>query len=264
MWSAAILRSSARRGFLLAAVITAGALIAGGGGGGQANGHQPGGEGVATDACPLAPPNRYLPARSGCVTVRRADVDGDGRPDLVIVYSHLSRRHPAGYAGVVPPGLRRDFVAKAAFLKVVLATGTAVSTRISGAKAAAVDAVADVSDDPGKEIFLEVQRISSGAAAVAYGIHHGRLTAAGVTLSYGGDSATKADFDCLAGNPPRLIQRAYELIGPTIHGWWQETDTVYAWHGPKLVQISRRTFKRHGAVRILNEGIGRGCSVGVG
>jgi hypothetical protein len=139
-----------------------------------------------------------------------------------------------------------------------------VSTRISGIKAAAVDAVAHVSDDPGKEIFLEVQRISSGADAVAYGIHDGRLVAAGVTLSYGGDSATKADFDCLAGNPPRLIQRAYELIGPTIYGAWHETDTVYAWRGPNLVQIGKRTFKRHGAVRIENQGIGRGCIAGVG
>ena len=283
-------------GLLLAAALAAGALIAGtggggggSGGGGQVNGQpsgagpgarpalgpggklfagapstQRGGYGVATDACPLAPPNRYLPARSGCVTVRRADIDGDARPDLLIVYSHLSRQHPSGYVGVVPPGLRRDFVAKAAFVKVVLATGTAVSTRISEVKAAAVDAVAHVSDDPGKEIILEVQRISSGADAVAYGIHDGRLIPAGVTLSYGGDSATKADFDCLAGNPPRLIQRTYELIGPTIDGWWQETDVVYAWHGPKLTQISRRTFKRHGAVRIEHQGIGRGCIAGVG
>jgi len=137
---------------------------------------QPDGYGVATDACPLAPPNRYLPARSGCVTVRRADVNGAGRPDLIIVYSRLGRQHPPGYVATTPP-LRDEFVATGAFLKVVLANGTSVSTRINGTRgtrAAAIDSVARVTDDPGDEIFLEVGRISSGATGVAYGFHNGR------------------------------------------------------------------------------------------
>jgi hypothetical protein len=163
--------------------------------------------------------------------------------------------------------LRDEFVAKAAFLKIVLADGTSVSTRIrgtGGTRAAAVDSIARVNDDPGDEIFLEVERISSGATGVAYGFHNERLVPAGVMFDYGGDSATKTDFNCLPGNPPRLIQHAYELIGPTIYGWWQETDVTYAWHGPKLVPISRRTFKRRGAVTISNQGIGHGCVTGVG
>jgi hypothetical protein len=200
------------------------------------------------------------------VTVGRADVDGDGRPDLIIVYSRLSGQHPSGFAGGTPPSLRGDFVAKAAFLKVVLAGGTSVSTRIigtRGTRAAAIDAVAHVNEDPGKEIFVEVERISSGATAVAYGLHDGRLIPAGVMLEYGGDSATKTDFDCLAGNPPRVIQRAYELIGPTIDGWWRETNVTYVWHGPKLAQTGTRTFKRHGAVTVTNLGIGPGCIAGI-
>lgn len=52
---------------------------------------QPGAwEGGAT-TCPRAAPNRYLPPRSGCVSVLRRDVDGDGRPDLVLLYAHLGR-----------------------------------------------------------------------------------------------------------------------------------------------------------------------------
>lgn len=278
---------------LVAAAIAAGMLIAvmaGGGGGGGTGRHtngepsgsgpgathasasrafpgapstQPNGYGVSTDACPLAPPSRYLPARSGCVTVMSADVNGDGRPDLILVYSRLSRQHPSGYPGVAP-SLRREFGAKAAFLKVVLADGTSVSTRISGASAAAIDAVAHVNDDPGSEIFLEVGRISSGATGVAYGYHDGRLVPAGVMLAYGGDSAARADFDCLPGNPPRLIQRTYELIGATINGRWQETSTTYTWHGPRLVQTAERTFNRRGPVTIGNLGIGHGCTAGVG
>jgi hypothetical protein len=114
------------------------------------------------------------------------------------------------------------------------------------------------------EIFLEVERISSGATGVAYGFHNGRLVPAGVMLEYGGDSATKTDFNCLPANPPRVIQRVYELVGPTIYGWWQETNVIYAWHGPKLVQIGKRTFKRRGAVSISMLGIGHGCVTGVG
>ena len=227
---------------------------------------QPDGYGVATDACPLAPPNRYLPARSGCVTVRRADVNGAGRPDLIIVYSRLGRQHPPGYVATTPP-LRDEFVATGAFLKVVLANGTSVSTRINGTRgtrAAAIDSVARVTDDPGDEIFLEVGRISSGATGVAYGFHNGRLVPAGVMLEYGGDSASKAGFNCLPGNPPRLIQRSYQLIGPTIYGWWQETNITYTWDGPRLVQTAKGTFKRRGAVTASETSIGRGCTANVG
>ena len=224
---------------------------------------QPNGYGVETDACPLAPPSRYLPARSGCVTVRRADVNGDGRPDLILVYSRLSRQHPSAYPGI-SPSLRGEFVADAAFLKIVLANGTSVSTRLRQSRAAALDSVAHVNDDPGSEIFLEVGRISSGAAGVAYGFHDGRLVPAGVTLNYGGDSIARAGFNCLPGNPPRLIQRTYEFIGATVNGWWQETSITYTWHGPRLVQTAKRTFKRRGAVTASEMSIGHGCTAGVG
>lgn len=216
---------------LAAAAVAAGVLIAwmaGGGGGagsppgrhasdsgsGSGAGHaasrvfpgapvtQPNGYGVETGACPLAPPNRYLPARSGCITVKRADVNGDGRPDLILVYSRLSRQHPSGYVGGPPPSLRRDFVSEAAFLKVAFANGTSVSARLE-TRAAAIDAVAHVNDDPGHEIFLEVGRVSSGATGAAYGYDNGRLVSAGVALGYGGDSATQAGFNCLPGKPPR-------------------------------------------------------------
>jgi hypothetical protein len=283
-------------GLLVAAAIGAGALIAGiaGGGGGAGSGGHAGGQpagsgagggavhasvsnafpgapatqangyGVETDLCPLAPPNRYLPARSGCVTVRRVDVNGDGKPDLILAYSRLGRRHPYSYAGQ-PSSLRRDFPAKAAFLKVVLAGGTSVSTRINETKpqAVAIDAIAHVNDEPGSEIFLETGRISSGATGVAYGFHDGRLVPAGVMLGYGGDSAAQADFNCLPGNPPRFVQRSFELIGPNVSSWWQETAVTYAWHGPKLVKIASRTFKRYGALKISNQGIGHGCAIGI-
>ena len=285
-------RRHRRIGWTLAALVAVGALIAAAGGGGGAGRHagsrpfdsgsgagpshagaskafpgapstQPDGYGVETHVCPLGAPNRYLPPRSGCVTVRRADVNGDKRPDLILVYSRLGNRHPSGFVGGVPRSLRHDFVADAAFLKVVFADGATVSTRIAATPAAAIDAIAHVADRPGGEVFLEIGRISSGATAIAYGLDGRRLVSAGVTLGYGGDSATRAGFNCFAGNPPRLIQRTFELDGPTLSGWWRETKTTYVWHGPKLEQTSRRTFKRRGPVTGNDTGIGRGCIAGV-
>lgn len=224
---------------------------------------QPNGYGVETGACPLAPPSRYLPARSGCVTVKRADVNGDGRLDLILVYSRLSGRHPSGYVGGVPPSLRHDFVAEAAFLKVVFANGTIVSARLGGARAAAIDSVAPVNDDPGQEIFLEVGRVSSGATGTAYGYDKGRLVSADVLLAYGGDSTSQAGFNCLSGRPPRLVQRTFELIGPTMTGAWRETTVSYLWDGPKLAETRKRTFSRHGKIAAADLGIGHACIEGI-
>lgn len=52
-------------------------------------------------------------------------------------------------------------------------------------------------------------------------------------------------------------------MGPTIYRWRQETNVVYAWQGPKLVQSSKGTFKRRGAVTIGNHGIGHRCITGI-
>jgi hypothetical protein len=223
---------------------------------------QPNGNGVATGVCPLAAPNRYLPPRSGCVTVRRADIAGDGRPDLVLLYSRLSRER-AGQLGL-PARVSKLYVATGAALRVVRGDGAVATARVDGAKAAAIVAVARVADDPGDELFVQVSQISSGANAVAYGFDDGRLVPAGVTLSYGGDSATKAGFDCLPGHPTRLVQRTFELIGPTIHGWWNETDVSYVWHGPRLVKIAKRAFKRRGLPPPSETDVGAGCVAGPG
>ena len=60
----------------------------------------------------------------------------------------------------------------------------------------------------------------------------------------------RQDFQCLAGNPPRLDPaqlRAHprdQVIHDAIYGWWNETTTTYAWHGPRLVKIAQSTLKR--------------------
>ncbi|MGA2010446.1 MAG: hypothetical protein ABSH51_07940 [Solirubrobacteraceae bacterium] len=223
---------------------------------------QANGDGVATGVCPLAAPNRYLPPRSGCLTVRRADIAADGRQDLVLLYSRLSHER-AGQLGL-GASLSKMYVATSAMLRVVQAGGGIATVRVDGARAAAIVALAHVNDDPGDELLIQVSQISSGATAVAYGLRDGRLIPAGVTLSYGGDSAGKAGFDCLTGHPARLVQRTFELIGPTIYAWWNETDTTYAWHGPHLIKIAERTFKRRGLPPGSETEIGAGCITGTG
>lgn len=219
---------------------------------------QPNGYGVETDACPLAAPNAYLPAWSGCVSVRQADLAGDGRTELVLLYSRLSHTHP-NWPGA-PASLRRMYNATQAYLRVVRPGGAHTTLPIDAAKAAAIMAIGHVSNAPGEEIFLQVAQTSSGGDAVAYGYQRERLIPAGVLLGYGGDSAAKAGFDCLA-HPPRLVQRIFLLVGATIYGYWKETETTYAWNGPHLRRTDTRDVKYHGLPPASETGIGAGCAI---
>lgn len=224
------------------------------------------GYGVSDRACPLAAPNRYLPARAGCVEVKRADLTGDGQQDLVIAYSVLGPRHPYWFVGQVPPEIAKDFVPERPYLKVVFPDGTSVSTQIRGPRgtwATAIDFLSHVGRTPGKEIFLEATRSSDGGADVVYGLRKRRLVAAGPALQYGGDSAYRAEFACLRGATPGIVQRTFVLLGPTIYGWWRETETSYSWQGPKLVQTVKRTVKEHGQPSSRDDARGSGCGPAV-
>jgi hypothetical protein len=142
------------------------------------------------------------------------------------------------------------YPAKQAMLRIVTPTGAIVTAAINGVRTADLFSLAHVSDMPGKEIFLQVQQTSSGAAYVAYSFNGSRLISAGVGFSAGGDSADANGFACLPGNPPRVIERNYQLIHgiklvhETIFGLWNEEVTNFAWHGLRLVVVSRHSFVR--------------------
>ena len=209
---------------------------------------QPGPWEGGNTVCPLAAPNQYLPPRSGCVSVLRVDVDGDGRPDLVLLYAHLGHH---SFGGRYPP---TSFT-----LEVVRASGSVVRARLPRPEfnAALVES-GNVNGVPGAELFIQVVRISSGSAGEVYTFHDGRLIRERVTLGWGGDSATKAGFACRPGRPPTLIVRTFELQGLE-NGRWQQTQTVFAWHGAVLERISHSVTHRQGVPPAAQTSLGTGC-----
>jgi len=203
----------------------------------------------ALHLCPLAPRNRYLPARSGCVTVVRDDVDGTGRPDLVLIYGRLSHKRIDG-----------SYVPTSFVLKVIGASGVVVQTRIPAPEAdPTILEVGHVGDEAGVDLFILVARISSGSSVDVYSFHAGRLIDAGPTLGVGGDSGAKAGFTCRVGHPPTIVQHWFVLERGGENGWWQRTDITYAWYGATLRQIARHTSMRRGIPPVSATGLGVGC-----
>jgi hypothetical protein len=66
-------------------------------------------------------------------------------------------------------------------------------------------------------------------------------------------------FGCSLGAHGRVEQRTFEPLGAGINGWWKQTDVIYAWHGPRLVQIAERTSTRLGQPPSRETSAGIGC-----
>ena len=186
-------------------------------------------------SCPLAPPNPYLPSRAGCVTVRRADIDGDGRPDLILLYAQLSTRRFAG--GLIPTSYT---------LELLRASGGKLTTRIPHpVESPTIDHIRDINDRAGAEIFIHETHISSGELVGVYTFNGHALRRVG-GFWWGGDSAQRYGFTRRPGHPSSIVQRQFVLEGPSMTGRWQRTDTTYIWIGPELRNAARRTTQRYG------------------
>lgn len=200
---------------------------------------QPGRWGQGGDLCPLAPPNRYLPRRVGCVSVRHADVDGDGRPDLILLDARLGARRAKGQ--FTPAGFT---------LKVLRSSGGALTAQIAHPeKAPTIVSVANVNQRPGAEIFIQQTQISSGSYVSVYTFNGHRLRSAGGPhggFANGGDSAQRYGFTCPSRGPARIIQHTFVLQGGGESGRWQRTDTTYRWVGATLRRVAKRTLQTHG------------------
>lgn len=141
--------------------------------------------GSTRSLCATAKQRGYVPDGDVCSDALTADVDGDGRGDLVLLYGR-----PITGAGA---SLR----AYPETLKVVRTGGATVATRLKPAIAVpGIIAVGNVNETPGDELFIYGSWISSGAQVDVYSLYAGELVSAGAKLNFGGDSADKFGFDC--------------------------------------------------------------------
>lgn len=208
----------------------------------------PAGATPARNLCALARRQGSLPPRDTCVNALAADVTGDGRADLVLLYD---RTHP-GVNGSVRFG--------PSTLKVIAAGGGVLESRVqSKLPPVLIVAARRVNDEPGAELFVQVARISSGSEVAIYGDQGGRLVRSHVTLTYGGDSADRFGFSCVRTPVPAVVQRSYELLGPDIGGRWRERIVTYDWEGPRLRQVASRSIIHHGWPGAGEAGVGAGC-----
>lgn len=195
--------------------------------------------------CPLAAPNRYLPARSGCVSAAPA-----GRRNLVLLYAHLSRRR-----------VGRLYVPSFFTLEVLRYRRVTLRARLRRAESNPVILLIGRSTAlQGVKVFIETGHISSGSSAVVYSLWRGRLVPAGVTLSFGRDSAQAATFQCQTGHPPTVVQRSWVLERGGENGWWRRRVTTFAWHGPRLARTGQASALRRGLP--APRAPGRGCVPG--
>jgi hypothetical protein len=263
---------------LLAAAIVGGALLGfggggnGSGGGSGGTGHSAGGGGPGSHAgaanpspaprtepghfrgplsefvCALAPANPYLPRRAGCVSVRRADVEGDRKPDLVVLYASLGKQRVDG-----------DYLPRSWTLETGPSPGqmTRIQVASSGMNPFLLR-LGNVNGVPGDEIFLQPTEISSGSPVDVYSFAGHRLHEAGV-FSAGGDSATRERFFCQPKPTPRIIYETMSSVGMTIYSDWRWTATTYLWHGGTLVRGHPVTFLRRGLPALGPRAFGQGC-----
>jgi hypothetical protein len=180
--------------------------------------------------CPAAPANRYLTTPAGCLTVRFADVDGDGRADLVLLYTKPGVQH-YGYRFT---------------LKVDRASGGTLTSQLpEGDIPATIARLRNVNGRPGAELFIHYVHVTTAESMAIYSFNGNRLQRSGV-LSYGGyDSGLKFGFTCRTGQPPQIVED--QFARRSAPGHWAHTATTYVWSGSALNKTTTHTTTFVGA-----------------
>lgn len=175
--------------------------------------------------CPLAPANRYLPSAAGCVTARRADVDGDGRADLVLLWAKLDgRRLPSAHT-----------------LEIVRASRATVAahTRRFALDGAKILRIADVNARAGAEIFVHEAHITTEELAGVYTFDGHALQRSGEFSYDGTEAGIRSGFTCHGGRRPTIVQHFFSEPSP-LRGVWTRTDTTYRWKAGQLRRVKLR------------------------
>jgi hypothetical protein len=162
-----------------------------------------------------------LPASNSRATLRvvyraHANVDGDGRPDLVT--------------------LRRTS-ASAGRLQVALASGRllSVKTPTDAPWLPGLVATGNVDGRAGEELFVDVTHITTSEAIYVYTYWQGQLRLAGRLSAYGYDYGILSGITCSGDGSKQFVTERNFLLQPSLlAGHWTEQDTQYIWQGPTL------------------------------
>jgi hypothetical protein len=175
--------------------------------------------------CPRAPANRYLPRDAGCVDVARADVDGDGRADLVLLYARLGA----------------DGTARSHTLAVARASGGRLSVRTGryALQGQRLLGLRNLDGRRGAEAIVHEAHSTTAEQVGFYTFFRGTLRRSG-ELSVGGeDAGLRFGVRCRAGE---VIQREFDERVP-LRGVWDRTDTRYRWVAGRLVPSGGRRVR---------------------
>jgi hypothetical protein len=185
--------------------------------------------------CPVAPPSRYLPDRVGCLTVRRADVDGDRRVDLVLLYARLDARdYPIFRHGSEP------FT-----LKLVRALGGSLAARVPrGDLNSTIVRARDINARPGIELLVHEYHVTTEEEVGVYSFDGARLRRVRGLLFDGADAGIVFGLSCRRGPPAAIVQHDFVERVP-FRGVWDRTDTTYRWAGARLRRASVNKRKAH-------------------
>jgi Immunoglobulin-like domain of bacterial spore germination len=153
-----------------------------------------------------------------------ADVNGDGRRDLVTV--------------------RRTGSSKGQ-LTVALAGGgrLSVTTPSDAVWLPGLVASGNVDGRPGEELFADVAHVTTAESISIYAFWHGGLVKAGTLPAYGDDYGVLYGVTCSVQGTRRFITDHSFYIKFGTHQWKRQ-DTVYVWQGPALRLLTRGAPER--------------------
>jgi hypothetical protein len=164
----------------------------------------------------------------------RADVNGDGRSDLVT----LRRRAMAGR------------------LTVSLAGGASLSatTPSDATWLPGLVAFGNVDGRAGDELFVDVTHVTTAESIAIYTDWHGAIVRAGTLSAYGSDYGIVYGVSCSAAGTRHFVTEHAFTMSFATHRWTRQ-DTVYVWQGPKLVPFARPPATRLSAPPVTQVGV---------
>ena len=176
----------------------------------------------------LALPTSNPRANLSVVYRAQADVNGDGRPDLVTL------RHMSASNGK---------------LTVMLAGGgrLSVTTPSDAVWLPGLVAAGNVDGRPGEELFVDVTHVTTAESISIYTYWQAHLVKAGTLSAYGYDYGILYGLTCSAEGTRHLITEHAFYLDFGTHRWMRQ-DTVYVWQGATL-----KRFARHAATLIQGQ-----------